>query len=420
MKTRTHLCLMGLLLALLHPAPSLAQVTFYVAADGDRAFIIEGADISPNSEVELTVVYDSQGFTNPRVSVEQGSVTDINDAITDTLIIKAVQGDFDTQTYHVRFDKKGDRPGRIYSVTGTIADPDGTISPTQTVPYSSSPDVLLPQPQDEEKTAFAETGATGGNAQIVIPGQNVLQRFREFKGKPGLNAFSALFDRSPGDRNIQEPPVVLSDGKTLVRIAPALLRDSEDAPDIALSDAKLVHVAKEDGMGWVITALPNKGTWDAGLIIRTGGKIYELPLVVAPPVTIDKDITEKNFLAELDRFRAERIAAGAWEGKPNRPALFEYVFTANCLAGWGKASHAMAAEVAGVTNESKSAKLLDFALFASLEAGVVPLGFPALFENRDQVRRALFADEIFPPIHWPIDAVVPLEFGRATGSPAKS
>jgi hypothetical protein len=344
---------MGLLLALLLPAPSLAQVTFYVAADGDKAFIIEGADIRPKSEIELTIAYDSQSFTNPRVSLEQGAVTDINDSITDTLIIKAVQGDFDTQTYHLSFDKKGDRSGRIYSVTGTIADPDGTVSPTQTLPSASSPDVLLPQPKDEEKAAVAETGASGGSAGQVIPGQSVLQRFRDFKGKKGLNAFTALFDRSPGDRNLQEPPVLLSDGKTLVRIVPALLRDSADAPDIALSDAKLVNLAREDGRGWVITALPNKGTWDARLIIRTGGKIYELPLVLAPPVKIGNGIAEKNFLAELDRFRSERIAAGSWEGKPNRQALLEYVFTANCLASSGNASHSTATDVAGVTNETK-------------------------------------------------------------------
>jgi hypothetical protein len=57
-----------------------------------------------------------------------------------------------------------------------------------------------------------------------------------------------------------------------------------------------------------------------------------------------------------------------------------------------------------------SATLPGLALFSDLEEAVVPLGFPALFENRDQVRSALFADEIFPPIHWPIDAVVPREF----------
>jgi dTDP-4-amino-4,6-dideoxygalactose transaminase len=56
------------------------------------------------------------------------------------------------------------------------------------------------------------------------------------------------------------------------------------------------------------------------------------------------------------------------------------------------------------------AKLPDFALFSDLDEGVVPLGFPALFENRDRVRRALFAEEVFPPIHWQIDSGVPVEF----------
>ena len=354
MITRKYLCLMGLLLALMIPMSSFAQVTFYVAADGDQAFTIEGDDINAHSEIELTVGYDSQGFSNPKVSVDQGRITDINDAITDTLIIKAVQGDDSTQTFtlHLKFDKKGERQGRIYSVTGAITDSDGTITQTRALPTASSPDVLPPPPLVEE-AAETENGVAGDTPDIVTQERSVLQRFREFKGKPGLKAFSALFDRSLGDRNIQEPPVVLSDGKTMVKIATALLRDEENVPDIALSDSKLVRVAKEDGRGWVITALPNKGAWDARLIIRTGGKIYELPLVVAPPAKISAGITERNFLAELDRFRAERTAAGVWEGKPNRQALFNYVFTANCLAGSENASQTLAAGLASVMTKSK-------------------------------------------------------------------
>lgn len=42
--------------------------------------------------------------------------------------------------------------------------------------------------------------------------------------------------------------------------------------------------------------------------------------------------------------------------------------------------------------------------------GGVPLGFPILLENRDEVRKKLFAHGIYPPIHWAIDGVVPDEF----------
>jgi hypothetical protein len=88
-------------------------------------------------------------------------------------------------------------------------------------------------------------------------------------------------------------------------------------------------------------------------------------------------------------------------------------FPKSALSRAALANHFDYREIAARRRENYAylaAKLPGFALFSDLEEEVVPLGFPALFENRDQVRSALFADEIFPPIHWPIDAVVPREF----------
>lgn len=42
--------------------------------------------------------------------------------------------------------------------------------------------------------------------------------------------------------------------------------------------------------------------------------------------------------------------------------------------------------------------------------GGVPLGFPVFLEHRDEVRNKLFAHDIYPPIRWAIDGVVPDEF----------
>lgn len=42
--------------------------------------------------------------------------------------------------------------------------------------------------------------------------------------------------------------------------------------------------------------------------------------------------------------------------------------------------------------------------------GAVPLGFPIVVADRDKVRAALFEQEIYPPVHWRIEGVVPSEF----------
>ena len=54
--------------------------------------------------------------------------------------------------------------------------------------------------------------------------------------------------------------------------------------------------------------------------------------------------------------------------------------------------------------------LADIALFPDLPLHVVPLGFPVRLETRDRVRETLFAARIYPPIHWPIEDIVPGQF----------
>lgn len=54
-----------------------------------------------------------------------------------------------------------------------------------------------------------------------------------------------------------------------------------------------------------------------------------------------------------------------------------------------------------------------FAVFPHLSDGVVPLGFPARFPERDRLREALFKADIYPPVHWKLDGVVPRQFEQS-------
>ena len=57
--------------------------------------------------------------------------------------------------------------------------------------------------------------------------------------------------------------------------------------------------------------------------------------------------------------------------------------------------------------------LPELAMFVELPGEVVPLGFPVRLAERDKVRRALFAEQIYPPVHWPLDGVVPKTFSAS-------
>ncbi|MGD0844610.1 MAG: hypothetical protein ABSA06_09625 [Geobacteraceae bacterium] len=359
MNTGKYICLLGLLFALLSPLPSLAGITFIVTADGDKGFIIEGDDITPTAHVEITVVYDSTMLKNPRVSVRGGTVADIMDSNPGTLIFDAVQGDDPGPSFvaNLGFDRMGDSQGGIFSVTGKIMEQDGTISPSRTMANATTPSLLTWVSNDgetENSVATEETAISGIGPELMKAEKSVVQRFREFRGERGLKAFVALFERGPHDMLVQEPPVALSDGKTPVRITLPLQLEDGDSPNVALSDAQLVHLEKEGDKGWVITALPNEGTWSASLLIKVDEKIIELPLVVAPPVKIHKGITERNFVAELDWFISDQVRAGKGEKDPLRHVPYEYVFTANYLASYGNATVRTTPEQAKLVSNSKN------------------------------------------------------------------
>jgi dTDP-4-amino-4,6-dideoxygalactose transaminase len=55
-------------------------------------------------------------------------------------------------------------------------------------------------------------------------------------------------------------------------------------------------------------------------------------------------------------------------------------------------------------------RLAHYALFPQIDSDVVPLGFPVRVAKRDAVRQGLFDCEIYPPVHWPLDGVVPPKY----------
>jgi hypothetical protein len=55
-------------------------------------------------------------------------------------------------------------------------------------------------------------------------------------------------------------------------------------------------------------------------------------------------------------------------------------------------------------------KLTEYAAFPQIDPDVVPLGFPVRLAKRDAVRQALFDHQIYPPVHWLIEGIIPPEY----------
>lgn len=60
-------------------------------------------------------------------------------------------------------------------------------------------------------------------------------------------------------------------------------------------------------------------------------------------------------------------------------------------------------------------RLKEFALFPTLGEETVPLGFPVLVDaaRRDRILECLYKQQIYPPVHWRIEGIVPQEFRQS-------
>ena len=333
MTARKCVCLAFLLLTLLSPGTSQAQITFVVSTDGDKGYVIEGDDISADAMVEMTIRYDSTKLANPKATLDGGSVTDVFDASPGLITFTGVQGEVGPSVLmRLTFDKLSEDSQGLLSVDGTIRENNGATASTRIVsntPLFENPAATAGDAATTEENAPRHS--SGPELQLVSGG-SVLQMFKNFRGERGLKAYIALFNPPPRRTYFQEPPVALSDGKTLVRVTLPAFPGSDGAPDVALYDARLVHLVKGEGSDWVITALPNEGSWNARLIVKGATKLLEIPLVTAPPVRMPQGVTEGTFLPELDRFASKRRGSVQVEDVTTKNFYLAYVFTANYLA----------------------------------------------------------------------------------------
>lgn len=376
------ICLALMLLALMSPALSLAEMILTVSCNGDGSFVLAGGNVSGVRTVDLTVGYDTTFLGNPQVGLQGGAVTNVA-GTPGRLAVNIVREDPDAGLeVELNFETKGDGAGVINYVAASMTDTDGRRFPVRAVivPFTPAPDpAASPAPEGKESVAtpavppvgsagssprgtvgeerkaeqpertkngddLEKSGADEASKQAASDNavdsmsaadttvqKSVLQRFREFRGRRGLKEFAALFERGKGEGIRQEPAIARANGRTPVEIELDTKMTLESAPNFALSDAKFVSLHREGGTKWLMTVVPNEGACEVRLILRAGGNKVEFPLVVVPPVDISEKVDRVNFLSELNKYLAEQTTGEA-TGSPSRQYLHEYIFTANYLA----------------------------------------------------------------------------------------
>lgn len=138
--------------------------------------------------------------------------------------------------------------------------------------------------------------------------ESVLDRFRSFTGEKTQTAFESLFMRWDTVFR-QEPAVILSDGKSVVRVTLRLQGRAGDPPNLSLHDGHCVSAKMTDAGIWILEILPNRGSISTSLTVAFAGQMTEYPLTVAPPMdlfdprnadtSVINYVTTANHLASL-------------------------------------------------------------------------------------------------------------------------
>jgi hypothetical protein len=251
-------------------------------------------------------------------------------------------------------DQGRDAPILSQQTTPTPGDSTVPVSPEITAQLSSSGEGSVPgaagpkaksangapptvKPSSPSSAAGKKDAGTKKN-QSIYRQPSVLDRFREFRGARTPGAFLALFDQKQSSGFRQDPPVVLTDGKAIVRLLFVSAPEWDNISDVSLTGARLVAAIKdpEATNTWIIEALPEKGTDEVTMAILQGGVLMVFPVAVAPQVNIDLNksghVTEEDFRLFLKERGTPRSPAYDLNGDGVRDFRDDYLFTANYLA----------------------------------------------------------------------------------------
>jgi hypothetical protein len=212
--------------------------------------------------------------------------------------------------------------------TGDVVKPTDTSVEAAKV---AEPAVAKPVEPPAEKKAGTEPQKP---EKVTTTSYNgIIDSFREYIGEKSPATLIAIFNKIITPTIRQEPAVVLSDGKTPLKIVVEIPVTSAKSPNFALNGAKLVSLARDASSAWIIETLPQAGVVRASLTILTDSDIIEYPLTLAPLLAGFKP-TEAEFALFLKDSGAATPNRDL-NGDGKHDYLDDFIYTANFLVRKG-------------------------------------------------------------------------------------
>jgi hypothetical protein len=185
-----------------------------------------------------------------------------------------------------------------------------------------------------ETAALSKVTGVSGSGQSVTTDthfESVLERFRTYAGPRNPDELSNLFTPPAGSNVRQQPPIALSDGRSAVVIAARIPAQDGRAINFSLEGATQVSVRKLKTDEWEINAIPDKGAVAMSLFVMNDNGSVKYPLIAAPPLPGDTDLSEQGFTIWLNQGDSD-AASHDLNHDGRHDYMDDYIFTANYLA----------------------------------------------------------------------------------------
>ncbi len=206
----------------------------------------------------------------------------------------------------------------------------------RTPEYLEAPEAATRQikSQVEEKSAGPVEPVDAKQTQTIHG--SVLDRFRTYQGEKSPEILIALFTKEVSPSIRQEPAIVISDGKTAVRVTVDVSAVKGTSTSFALTGAKMISLKREDDSNiWVLETLPQAGSLKAAVTIMNSDSTIEYPLTIVPPAG-GVTSSRADFAAFL-KDNGAKAPKHDLNGDGRHDSLDDYIYTAHYLIKTGAA-----------------------------------------------------------------------------------
>ena len=217
-----------------------------------------------------------------------------------------------------------------------IPAPDGELPPSKAL-------TVIVQTKEQIPVTAVEPRLAMNEKRSIYTQKSILDRFYEYNGVETAAAFIALF----GQENVfgyrQEPPVALSDGRSVVKIIFISTPGNRTTSDIAVIGARLISLEKDSNYTntWVAELMPEKGGYQASISLSQGQVRMIYPLTIAPKVDLDLlrpgAVTEAAFDRYLDQRKTIRSPTFDLNKDGRQDYIDDFTFAVNYLDAVRKA-----------------------------------------------------------------------------------